>query len=543
MGTGMKGTLAIGLENLNLQGKQPLLAQTAITATMSLTSQGVFGVAGCRYHVIVFGNTTTGSVTLTGLDVNGNAQNETISNIPIQSVGGQHPLVNDFEFGSVNVYRSINASGVTTTGLANGFIVIYGCQAPKILVPSEWDADEKYEEYSPKEHRGLVYQDTNVQQTVKTVDWQLKQSLYTENSLYVPYAALNSAPTITTIPASATVLKAATAVSTGPFGLTTQPTAPGQLLQAIVTGSSAVGTIVIAGTNSLGQATTETIVANGNGTNGNGTYYSSNSFSAVNTTGISFTGLTAGSAAFNGVFALDYVFLPSDSIYTLCAEDFDGTDSSILSMLVATDLEISQDVKKAVEITLKGFSQDLIPIGDRTTTNMLVTRVLQLGQPLDKPLTGWQSLIYIDPVPGVGGTPGTTQFMDLNTLKLAIKLPADPEFNATNSQIMTGFYRDQISGSFTMTINFKNLLQYEQFRQNGIQVFVIKYLGPVLGTNAGALVQKAWIFTIAAKYKAVKRKRGKKVEADIEGIMQYEPSLGYGFKTEVITTQAPTLPN
>jgi hypothetical protein len=541
MGTGAKGTLSIALENLNAQGKQLLLAQTAITATMSLTSQGVFGVAGIRYHVIVFGNTTTGSITLTGKDINGNAQNETISNIPIQPVSGQHPLVNDFEFGSANPYSLINASGVTTTGLANGFIIIYGCQAGKILVPSEWEADESYEEYSPKEHRGLAYQDTNVQQTVKKVDWNLKQSLYTENSLYVPYAALNNNPTITTIPASPTVLKASTAVSTGPFGLTTQPTAPGMLLQFVVTGSTAVGTIVITGTNSLGQATVETIVAN-QGTNGNATYYSSNYFSAVGATGLSFTGLTTGSVAVNGVWALDYVFLADVNTYTLGCEDYTGTDSSVIPMMVATDLEISQDVKKQVDITLKGFAQDLIPIGDRTTVNMTATRVTQLGQPLDKPLTGWQSLIFIDQVPAVGGTPGTTQFMDLNTFKLAAKLPAEPEYNATNSQVMTTYFRDQISGSFSMSINFKNLLQYEQFRQNGIQIFVVKYLGPILGNNAGSLVQKAWIFYVAAKYKAFKRKRGAKVTADIEGIIQYEPSLGYGLKVEVITSQAPTLP-
>jgi hypothetical protein len=543
MGTGMKGTLAIGLENLNAQGKQPLLPQTAIAPTMSLTSQGSFGVAGCRYHIIVFGNTTTGSITLTGKDVNGGALVETISNIPVPSPAGQHPLVNDFEWGTTNVFSSINASGITTTGLANGFIIILGCQAPKILVPSTWDADETYQQYSPKEHRGLIYLDTNIQQGVKKVDWQLQQSLYTENSLYVPYASISAAPTITTIPATPTVLKAATAVSTGPFGLTTQPTGPGQILQVIITASAAVGTIVIVGTNSLNQATTETIVANGNGSNGNGTYYSSNSYSAVGATGISFTGLTGGSAAFGGAFALDYVFTPSDSIYTLCAEDYTGTDSSILPLLVATDLEINQDVQKQVDITLKGFAQDLIHIGDRTTQNMVLSRVLQLGQPLDKPLTGWQSLIFIDPVPGVGGTPGATLYGDLNTLKLILTLPADPEYNATNLQTMTTFFRDQISGSFTMSINFKNLLQYEQFRQNGIQVFQIKYLGPILGTNAGALVQKAWIITVAAKYKAIKRKRDKKVSADIDATMQYEPSLGYGVKFEIITTQAPTLPN
>lgn len=541
MGNAMKGTFAWVLENLTTPGKQLLLAQTAIAASMSLTNQpGASPATGQHLHLAITGNTAVGSVTVAGKDVNGNNISETISNIPIyNAANSQHPNVNDFEYCTQNVYASVNANGITTTGLTNGFITIYGGQAAKILIPSEVDIDPPiYEEYDPKEHRGLVYEATNIQQGVQKVDWSVKQSLYPENSLIIPHAFASASPTVTTIPASPTVLKAATAVSTGPFGLTTAPTGPGMLLQVVVTSAGAAGTIVVVGTNPAGQSITETIVASGNGT-----FYSSNTFASVGASGISFTGLTGGSAAFNGVVAYDYVFLPAEQVYSLAGEDYTGTDTANITLMTPTDFELSQDVKKAVELTVKGFAQDWQAIGDRTTANMTGSRGVQLGQPLDKPLTGWQSQIFIDPVPGSGGTVGATQFMDLNTLKLAVKTPAEPEYNATNSQLMTGVYRNQIGGTIDLSINFKNLVQAENFRTNGKMILVIKYLGPVLGTNAGSLVQKAWIFYVAAKYKAVKRKRAGKVTADIQGTIEYEPSLGYGLKIEVICTQPPTLPN
>jgi hypothetical protein len=419
------------------------------------------------------------------------------------------------------------------------------------------DAEEKFPPYSPVEQRGLMVRDTAIQQLIKQVDIaKLEQTFYPDNCLWLPYMLTGSAPTVATIPASPTVLKASTTVVSGPWSLTTQPNTlgPGQLLQFVVTGSSAVGTIVVAGTNIYGQAITETILAGVPGAaNGNGTFYSQQVFASVNSNGVSFTGLTSGSVAVNGITAESYTFngdSTSNTVYSSTIEWYTGTDAISYPFFFLTDATLEGGTEKETKLTAKGMAQDSLVIGNRTTSPLTAsTASVQIGtigafsnlwQPFDIGLAGWQTAVYID---SLSGTAGTTQYSSVLDWKLDFKVPQKPSYPAVNWQRFQKVYRQQRETTLDLTIDFADELQYEQFRQTFNKQFVqFQFIGPYLGSTGGTIYTKSWTMTFLTRWVSIKRDTSKmeKVEAKLQGRVEYTPSLGYDYKIVVQNTTPPT---
>jgi len=303
--TAAKGQINICLEPLTNQGLQPLLVNAAAAASMSLTNQPVTSTQqGARLVIWVMSAPTSGSaptITIAGTDSNGNAITEGPITIPFASPAAQSAVVGKWEYVTTKIFKTVNASGITTTNLSGtgATITIQGAQAGKYLVPGVLKAKKKLEKFSPQEHRNLLDRHTRRVQTknVCTLD-ELSQVLYPENSLYMAYMLTGSLPVISSVGNFSTVLLTSTPLSGGNVTLTTPPN-PGSVIQFVVTGSSTTGTFVITGTNAQGNTISETITANAGGSNGNGTYNSVNSYWTI--TSITYTGLTSGSAAVNGL--------------------------------------------------------------------------------------------------------------------------------------------------------------------------------------------------------------------------------------------------
>jgi len=533
VGSSALGTLGLVIESLSSPGRQ-LLYTGAISATASATVQPS-GSTGMRCFIVVQGNTTSGTVTIAGTAPGGGAITETTPTIPPQAAGVP-VVVAEFEYATNNVYASINASGITTTGLTNGTLFIYGIQAAKFLIPSMADFEQDFKTFSPQEQRGLYDKDTHIQQLTKEVSIaSLKQSLYPEDSLYIGYMCVSQNPTVSTIPASPTSLAAAITVSPG--SLTTQPTSPGMKLIFVVTSATGFpGTITITnGVNQYGQTVSETI-----NVTANGTYYSSNVYSQVPASAITIATITSFSVAISGVYGWKYVFTPDSlALASAALEWFTGTDSSAFPWAHFTELSMDMAVDKETTLDLKGMAQDMDPIGNRATSPLSASRVVSLAQPTDNPIVGWRTVVDIDQLTG---TPLTTPYSQLIDCKIQLKVPQNTIFTATNSQLFSAIYRGQREVSFDATVNFTDLVQYEAFRTNLKQFFAISFLSDYIGSVGGTVYSKSWSWIFPSRYAKFKRDASKlsNVEVSITGQAEYEPSVGYSHSLTIINQAPPT---
>ncbi len=539
-GAAARGTLGLVLENLNSPGAV-LLYSGAISATPASLATQPTGSTGMRLFVVVQGNTSTGTVALAGTAPGGGAANETTPTLPAQPAG-QPVATAEAEYLTASVFASVSASGVTMTFAQNtGTIKIYGIQAAKYLIPCETEITEQFKYFSPKEARGLLDKDTHIEQLLKEVAiGKIDQSLYPEDSLYIGYMGVSQSPAVVTIPATPTVLKASALVSGGPFSLTTQPLSPGEVMVITITGSSAVGTIAFAGVNQYGQAATETITANAGGSNGNGTYYSSTVYSAVNASGVSFTGLTGGSCAISGVYGWQYTFTPDLlALYSAALEWYTGTDSLGVPYGFLEEVGIDFGVDKEVKVALKGAAQDILAIGDRTRTAITASQAVALGQPLDAPMVGWNTLLFAD---ALSGTPQTTAYNDVIDGKIAVKVPQKRIWTATNSQLFNRLYRNQREATMELTIDFVNEAQYETFRTNAKEFWALQFQGAYIGSIGGTVYAKSWTWVFPARYEKFARDASKMdaVEAKLSLRAEYEPGVGYSHKLVVVCQQPPS---
>jgi hypothetical protein len=518
-------------------GRQTLLPETAIAATMSLTTQPNANVASALMylHVVVKGATASGTVAFAGKKADGTTTvTETSTTLAAATV-----TTPNSEYCTQATFCTINASGITVTGLTGGTITIYGIYAASKLVPCNFNVTEKFDSFSANDHRGILWKDIRVQQLNKHVSLdKFDQALYPDTSLWWAFCNFGASPTTTLIASAGSTpdsLLSSTAVSGTPQSLTTQPIAPGELLQFVVTGTSVKGTIAIAGTNQYGVATTETIAASGNGT-----FYSQNVYSAVASSGITITGLTSGSVTISGFFATHWVFtMPADPISTIACAIFTGTDSAVYPFGIIDSGDFTMDVEKEIDITCKTTTQDRVAIGNRAT-NPLTTNLLPVyGQPIDYPAAGWATLVYID---AISGTPGTTLYPDLLDVKLSTDTGAKPTYTAANQQVYSRFYRDPASMKFDATVDFLNQAEYENFRQFLKRLFVFKFQesNRYIGSSSSSPVFKYWQFTVPAKYEAFDLDRSKeKVTAKMSGIAEYSEALGYAAKLDIVNQVPP----
>lgn len=537
MGSTARGLLAIYMEPTAAPGRQTLLPETAISGTMSLTTQpnATTAQALMYLHIVVKGATASGTVAIAGKKADGvTSVSETSTTLAAATATQPNS-----EYCTTVTYNTVNASGITVTGLTGGTITIYGIYAATKLVPANFNVVEKFDNFSANDHRGILWKDIRVQQLNKRVSLdKFDQALYPDTSLWWAFCNFGSTPTTTLIASAGStpdVLKAITAVSGSPLSLTTQPLAPGQLLQFVVTSAAASGTIAISGTNQYGVATTETIAASGNGT-----YYSQNVYSAVASGGINVTGLTSGSVAIGGFFATKWTFtMPADPISTIACAIFTGTDSAVYPFGIIDSGVFSMDVEKEIGVTCKMVTQDRVAIGNRATNPQSTNLLPTYGQPTDYPMAGWAALSYID---ALSGTPGTTQYLDLLSVKLNIDTGAKPTYTGANQQLYSRFYREPASMKFEAIVDFLNQIEYENFRQLLKRLFVFKFQesNRYIGSSSNVPQYKYWQFTIPAKYEAFDLDRSKeKVTAKMSGVAEYSESLGYAAKLDVVNQMPP----
>ncbi len=519
-------------------GEQLLLASTAVISTITGITAPT-GSTGMRFHVKLSDFTASGSFTITGTGTPANTETFTVAALSAQQV--QSSQLANFEIVSANAYTAI--TNITTTGLTNGIITVYGIQAGKYQLPGVMKSKRTPKIYSPNEHNTLIERDKKVVQLVQntSID-EIKQDAYANLSLWWCWVMFGAPTTTASIPATPTSLLAVTAVSGTPLSLTTQPSSPGMILIFVVTASSAVGSIAITGTNRYGAATTETITMNGNGSNGNGTYYSSNVYKTVGASGLAVTGLTAGSVAITGVYGWSLTFLSGGSQYTAAVEWYDGTGSWTHPFVVIDEGTFDAKVQTEISVTAKGKAQDKLPIGDRTTTPLTgVNRIAALGVNLDdEPIVGWQTKLYLD---AITGTPLTTQNVNVEELKVDIKVPNEDHFTFVNTQTFNRAYPVKRSAMATMTLDFTDMLQYEQFRQGLKQYLAVQFLGQLIGIDSGTQYYKSWTWTLPVKsdggFDVTSDPSKGSVTAAATWVCEYDSSLGGSWKLVVVTQVPP----
>src|SRR5450755_361784 len=528
------GALSIALEPAATPGELVnVLAYGAVAATASAANQPSY-TTGARMHIYVYGNTATGTVTIVGKDINGNAATETTPTIPIMATTGQNQEVSKYDYVTTATYGSINASGITTTGLTNGNIKIGQMPSGKFLIPATATIDKEIGDFSPVEHRALADLNTHEIETIVNATVSLETTLYPDSSVWVPYVIMNAATnpgTPTTTPGSATVLLAATAVSGSPLSLTTQPTAPGMRLILVIVSATVPGTVVITGTDArTGESVTETIAGSTNGT-----FYSANTYSAVAASGLTVTGFTTGTLAITGAFGWNRTFFPSLTPQTASLEFFTGTDSVIAPYACFEEVTLDFDVEKDFKIVAKGVAQDRLIIGNRTTNPMTASSVNTLAQPMDPPLAGWQCQVYLD---AISGTAGTTLFGDMITGKVTMKSPFKQVQKLDGNQYFNVVYRKKYSIDFEGKIDYTNVLQMEAFRQNAKQYLYLLFTSRNVGTTA----QQQIAITIPLKilkFPVVSKPDGDYVEATMSGIGEYDPGIGGSYKMVWLNSQQP----
>jgi hypothetical protein len=238
-----KGSVNLVLESAN--GMQVLLANQAIVATI-VGIGAPTGSTGMRFYIRVTGWTTSGTLTINGTGIP--ASTETV-NVAAPSAQQQQGIsIASYDYVSVNSYTAI--TNITTTGLTNGFITVFGIQAGKFNVPVlKFVSKRKVPKYSPNQYTGLMARDTRLIDThndtgIDTFD----SDFYADLSMYWVYMLIGT-PTWATIPAAPTVLLAVTPLTSASVTLTTQPTAPGMKLIIAATGFVATPvTLTINGT-------------------------------------------------------------------------------------------------------------------------------------------------------------------------------------------------------------------------------------------------------------------------------------------------------
>lgn len=574
------GRVAIYPEPTGSPGEQLVLPVTAVSSlpvglTTALSAiSGAPVMVGYRLFIVVLGNSATGTISVAGKDFS-QAQNSITEATPTIAVAGSasNPLTTGYEYVTANVYSSVNVSGVTVSGLTGGSVKIYAILAARWMQPCMFDAEEKIPDFSPEEQRGQRSRHTNIQRLNKSVDiGQMKLVLYPDlAATWFGRTVIGASPVQSTIPATPTVLKASYAVVGGATSLTTQPNTlgPGSLLQLVVTGSSAVGSVTIAGTNIYGQAITEMVLCGSPGAaNGNGTFYAQQVFATVNTGGVSFVGLTSGSVAINGMLLLQETYLrdsagAGNTYQSLVIERFTGTDALVYPFSYATETTLEWDATKEATLTLKGGAQDSLALGNRAITPLsssAIAYTTQIGavgsfsttgatagglwEPFDIGLSGWQVAVFID---ALSGTAGTTAYNNVITGKITFKTPQTPLYPTYNWQRFSKLYAKQDETQIDLTIDFIDEIEYENFRQNIERLIQVQFTGPYAGASGGVAYYKNWTFTFPARAITWKRDTSKmeKVEATVTFLCQWtQNAFGAGSNGEFqLVTQTQAVPN
>src|SRR6266700_3345071 len=529
--TAAKGQTNIAIEATS--GEQPVLAATAVAATISAgITQPSGGSVGSRLRIILFGWTAGGTITINGTGLPASTEVATVPAPTPQQL--QSPQLATFEYESVNLYTAITnfqCSAPLVTG--GGVLVVKQCQGGKFNIPdTAFKSGRKVPTYSPNEHSGVMARDKKIIATVNEPDigtWD--SDFYGDLSLYWVYLMVGS-PTWVTIPA-APLSVVASATITAAMTIANQPTAPGMKLIIVASTWASGAAITIVGT-SYGLPATEVVTIGANGT-----YYSANVYSAITTIGGSTNATTL---VITGVFGWKGTVTSEATKQTAAIEHFDCSASWIHPFSFASSGSFAVNTKGEALLSLSGFAQDKLAIGDRTTTPLQTSRVTSLGIPLgDIPLAGWQTQVYID---NINGTAGTTVFTDPEQeLKIMINTPDDRHWTFNNTQAFTRAYSQKYECTVSATYDIIDLLQNEQFRQNLKQYLVVKMVGEYIGTTGGTAYYKGWQWTLPVRYDGV---YGQEAQPSVGNVFakpqlrtEYDAGIAGSYSVAIITRQPP----
>jgi hypothetical protein len=510
-------------------GMPQLLAPTAISATVGgITAPS--GSTGMKIYVKITAWTGAGTFTINGTASPGADSAVTVAAPTAQQL--QSGQLYSFDYVSIGAYTAI--TNITTTGFTGGgTIQVFGVQAAKFNVPvTSFKANRKVPLYSPNEHNGLMERDKKLIATYNetSID-NLDSDFYGDLSLYWVYLEMGI-PSFSTLPAAPlSIIASATIIAS--MTIANQPTAPGMKLIIVASTFTGSPAITITGT-SYGIATSETVTITGNGT-----YYSANVYSALTTIGGSTNGTTL---VITGVYGWKGTVLSGATRQTAAVEHFDGSASWTHPFVAATEGSMAISAKGEAKLTLKGIAQDRLPIGDRTTNPMQISRVTSIGTPLaDMPLAGWQTQVWID---AITSTSQTTLFTDPDEeIKIVLKTPTEAHWTFNNQQPFTRAYPIKPEATAELTYDILNLLQYEQFRQNLKQYLVVQMFGRFIGTTGGTTYYEGWTWTLPGRYDGEYGQEadpGKgNVFAKPKWRTEYDSGIGGSYQLVIITQNPP----
>jgi hypothetical protein len=533
LATASKGTINIVLEGT--PGEQIALATTPVSATLTGISAPT-GSTGARYHIKITNWTASGTVTITGTGTPNNTETYNIATPTLQQT--QSPQLASNEYVTVNAYTAI--TNITTTGLASGLITVWQIPAGKYQLSGVMQSKRAPKDYSPNEHNAYIERDKKLMQltNASTID-SIKQDVYADLSLWWCYMMMGAPTSIVTYPASPTSLFTSTAITNSTTTLTplTQPTAPGMKLIVTTSAFTTAGTLTVLGTVNGVSGVSEIISITGTGT-----VYSSNVYSAITSITNATTSATLG---ITGVYGWGLTFGSSAQLYSAAIEWFDGTGSWTHPFSFATEGDFDIKVQTEASLTIKGKCQDKLPIGDRTTSPLSgINRIAAIGANLnDEPIVGWQSVVYLDPITG---TPQTSLYTNVEELKVSIKTPQEEHWTFTNSQNINRAYAQKRECTCEATLDFIDMSQWEQFRQNLKQYLVFQFLGQYLGTAGGSPVYKSWTWTLPIRtdgnFDPTSDPTKGSVTAKAMWRAEIDPGLGGAYRLVVITQNPPTYP-
>lgn len=529
-------------------GEQLLMAQTTGASTMSLTTQPnvLSPTTGMHLHFYIIGNTTTGSIVITGTKADGTtSQTSQTYHVAIAPQNNQGYT----EFTTKEVWGTVGASGIALTTLTPCQVIVFGSYAGKYLLPITADAEEKIPHFSPQDKRGILWKNLRVTQLTKGVALdKFDASLYPD-SLWMPYMLIGNTPVITTAPASPTSLLASTAVS-GTMTLTTPPAAPGEFLIFTIASNTASGTIVLSGTDQYGNAASETITCSSAASQ---TVYSTKRYSALTSPGTSqftTTGLTSSTITVTGVYAWTYTWtydgLTNLTPYSACLEIFDGVMGIKLPYTHLAEGTFDWQKEKEISCQSKGEAQDYLVVGDPNPstypsgTNPFGT----LAQPTALPMVSWPASFYID---AGTGTPLTTQDGSLETFKLQLMTGRKPFYSGDGLQRWSNVtWESEPDYALDAEIVFQNYNYYVgYFKQNLPLIFGASFRGTLLGSISSTTYYEQINWTLPAKVDTFKVDASKNpVMGTLKLMSEYNfINLGYAYKCAWTAQVPPTYPN
>lgn len=541
MGNAAKGLTGIAVEQ-GTSGLQVLLNPTAISALPASLTTPIPGAAttGMRLVVAVFNHTVAGTITITGTaPATGAAVNETTTSLAVAEQMGDAVF-----YCTSNVYASVGALGVTIgAGLTGGTVVVMGIQAAKKMTLGESKLSDKNAEYSPMDQRGSFDRDFHLLSLKDEPEWEYTSDYYPTETLWISLGGYNNSPTVTTVPAAPpSLLTSASVATAGSASLTTQPSAPGMILGITLGGTAptTAATVTVSGIDEYGEPITEIVVPS---TKTQGTYYSVNRFASVNATGVAYGAFGTGATiTISGYFGWQLAGNPGDTLNSFAVEQYDSTGSFAGSYCLISEWGHEGGMDKEYKVNAKGPMQAMFPVGD--TTNA-ANQITAFAQPVDRPLTGYRTLVYLDPI---SGTPATTQQADAISFKVAGKINWTGKYTSWApfpSRKWNRAYRNrrevEVEVEFDMT-SATYTAEYLAMKQRRTRLLALAVRGGLLGVDAGTTYYQGCQWILPLKWQEVPERDfvgQDSVTLKLKGKCYFLPSLGYSHKlTQYVTAPA-----